>query len=419
MRFLYQTGINIYWFLIRAMSLFNHKAYLFIQGRKNWKTQLTNQRIQNEKYWWVHCASLGEFEQARPVIEIIKEKHPDLKLCLSFFSPSGYEIRKHYELADIVMYLPKDSAKNAMVFLQILKPEFSVFIKYEFWFHYLHTLSKLNIPTFLLSAIFRENQIFFKPWGGFFRNMLNYYQQIFVQDEYSLTALQNIGIKKVSHSGDTRFDRVIKVASTKFEHKDIAHFTANSMLIVAGSTWPQDENFLVEIMKQRTDIKLIIAPHEINSQHIEQIESAFHPFGCTKLSRIKEKNTSDYKVLIIDTIGLLSYIYRFGDIAYIGGGFGKGIHNLLEAACYNLPVIFGPNHLKFKEAIELKTKKAGFSFENTQELMQILHFLMDDGNLLKTGNAAGEYVKSKHGASTIFYQYLQKSDVFSQESPSN
>lgn len=408
MRIFYQLGVNIYWFIIRCFALFNDKAKRFINGRKNWKASLQALRKADEKYIWIHCASLGEFEQGRPFIEEIKRKYPQYSICLTFFSPSGYEIRKNYELADIVFYLPKDSAGNAKSFLEILKPEISVFVKYEFWFHYLKQLQKLSIPSFLISGIFREHQIFFKPWAGFFRNMLQMYKHIFVQDEASLQRLKQINVQNVCVAGDTRFDRVWELIKEDCHLPIFDQFVNNDFCIVAGSTWPQDETILEALLKNNAELKLILAPHETDEQHIQQIEQRFKDIPFFKLSDQAKFEKNQYRVLIIDSVGLLSKLYRYGKIAYIGGGFGKGIHNTLEAACYGLPVIFGPNFEKFKEARDLVEFGAAFPINNETELIQVVQNVRKENQYQKAGEIAFNYISQKRGATQKILQGLEK-----------
>lgn len=407
MRFLYQSGVNFYWLLVRIFSLFKPKAKVFIKGRKHWKEHLSNQRLPDEKYLWIHCASLGEFEQGRPLIEAIKKQYPQQKICLSFFSPSGYEIRKDYQYADIVCYLPKDSKRNARNFIEILKPEAAVFVKYEYWYHYLNTLNKADIPTYLISAIFRKKQIFFQWYGSFFRKMLSLYHAIFVQDEASLQYLTPLNLSNINISGDTRFDRVWEITGQSFNDSKIDGFVRNQNCLVAGSTWAPDETLLLELMRHNPKVKLILAPHETDHQHIQQILQKFQDFSPV-LYRSNQEITDETRVLIINTIGILSSLYRFGNIAYIGGGFGKGIHNILEAACYGVPVIFGTNYTKFKEAVELIHLKAAFSVKNSEELISVYNDLMLDNAFEKQGEIAKQYVDNKRGATKKILKYLQK-----------
>ncbi|MDA3909842.1 MAG: 3-deoxy-D-manno-octulosonic acid transferase [Bacteroidales bacterium] len=415
MRIFYQLGVNIYWFIIRCFALFNDKAKRFIRGRINWKTSLQALRNPDAKYIWIHCASLGEFEQGRPFIEEVKRKFPQYSICLTFFSPSGYEIQKNYSLADIVFYLPKDSTKNANAFLDILKPEISFFVKYEFWFHYLNQLQKHAIPTFLISGIFRENQIFFKAWAGFFRNMLGMYQHIFVQDEPSLLRLKQIGVLHASIAGDTRFDRVWEITKEDCKLEVFEQFVKDDFCIVAGSTWPQDESILKALMQYHSELKLILAPHETDSQHIQQIEQSFKDIPFVKFSNYETTEIDKSRVLIIDSVGLLSKLYRYGKIAYIGGGFGKGIHNTLEAACYGLPVIFGPNYEKFKEACDLIAVGAAFPVNSEKEMIQTVQDFQQQSKQKDVGQIALNYISQKRGATQKIMEVLKKNDVFAQE----
>jgi 3-deoxy-D-manno-octulosonic-acid transferase len=413
MRFLYQAGIELYWIIAHLLSPFKPKIHLFIKGRRHWRKKLSSLVDSNSKYIWIHCASLGEFEQGRPIIEKLKKENPNNKICLTFFSPSGYEIRKNYELADLVFYLPKDSYSNAKYFVKTLNPSIAIFIKYEFWFHFLERLNNEKIPTYLVSAIFRSKQIFFKPYGRFFRKMLHSYNMIFIQDEESGEHLKSININNFQLNGDTRFDRVWEITRESFESEIIINFlSSGNKCIVAGSTWPQDEELLVEIIKEHKDIKFIIAPHEINDSHIDQLKSLLNGIDFKLYSHGNLNETENARVLIIDTIGILSKIYRYANIAYIGGGFGKGIHNTLEAACYGIPVVFGPKYLKFREAIELIEHKAGFSINNISSLKSIINILLDSEQNSIAGENAINYVKNKCGATNNFIKHLKKNDVF-------
>lgn len=412
MRLLYQLGIEIYWILIRIFTLFKPKAKLFIQGRKHWRSTLEEQRNPRDTYVWIHCASLGEFEQGRPFIEDFKKQYPDIKICLSFFSPSGYEIRKNYSFADMVVYLPKDSKRNAKDFIDILKPEMSFFVKYEFWYHYISQLKQKSIPVYLISGIFRDKQVFFKPWGGFFRKILFAFEHIFVQDVDSLNRLTRIGFDKASLSGDTRFDRVWQLTNENYENAILSKFSKEKLCMVAGSTWPQDEAYIHEMLLQNSEMHVVLAPHEIDSQHITNLTQRFSDIPFCLFSEVTMEKVSNCRLIIIDSIGLLSKIYRFGQFAYIGGGFGKGIHNTLEAACYAMPVIFGPNHTKFKEAIDLIQLHAAFTFNDAAELQDIVGKLSEKSKRDVAGKAALNYVNEKRGATQKILEHIQKSDVF-------
>lgn len=350
---------------------------------------------------WVHCASLGEFEQGRPLIEAIRKKNPSYKIVLSFYSPSGYEVRKNYKEADVVCYLPSDTRANAKRFISTVNPRMVFFVKYEYWYNYFRELKEVGTPLYLVSAIFRKDQIFFKWYGGWFRKILNNVKCFYIQDEKSAALLDGIGIKAYIVAGDTRFDRVAAIAAAANPIPVVENFATGAKVLVAGSTWPADEQIIASyINNSAKDVKLIIAPHMVDESHIQQLERRFTLPVC-HYTKVKGEIGADVRVLIIDTIGLLSAIYRYGSVAYLGGGFGKGIHNTLEAATYGMPVIFGPRHLKFKEAIDLKEKGAGFSINDSVEFGNLMERLWDDENkdyLKKSGEAALEYVQSMCGA---------------------
>ncbi len=387
MIFLYKTGILLYSLLIRLFALANEKARLFVNGRKNWKENLAEKTDSGARYIWFHCSSLGEFEQGRPVIEELKQQFPEFKIVLTFFSPSGYEIRKNYPLADIVAYLPVDTKRNAKDFLDIVKPEKAFFVKYEYWYFYISELKKRKIPLFIISAIFRENQQFFKntPLGKWYRKMLYKVEHLFVQNEKSGELLNQIGISNYTVSGDTRFDRVAAIAKSSKEIPLVEKFRGNSKLIVAGSTWKPDEELLSEFINQNPGIKFIIAPHEVSAGNINRIHQMLKN-PAISFSKVTEPEIGRFQVLIIDSVGLLSSLYRYGNIAYIGGGFGVGIHNILEAATFGLPVIFGPNYKKFREAVELTSEGGSFPVSDYEELRGTLTRLIGDERELK--NAA-------------------------------
>lgn len=396
MTLLYKAGIFIYSLLIQFSSIFNEKARLFMKGRMDWKEKLRNKIDSDSKYIWFHCSSLGEFEQGRPVIEAIKQQYPKYKIMLTFFSPSGYEIRKNYPLADVVFYLPLDTRRNAKAFLEITKPEKAFFVKYEYWFNYISELKSRKIPLYIISAIFRENQQFFKntPWGKWYRKMLLNVEHLFVQNEKSGELLKSAGITNFTVSGDTRFDRVAAIAESAKEIPVVEKFRGNSMLIVAGSTWKPDEDLLAKFINKNADIKFIIAPHEVSTNNINRIHQLLKNRSVL-FSKVDENEIEQFQVLIIDSVGLLSSLYRYGDVAYIGGGFGVGIHNILEAATFGLPVVFGPNYKKFKEAVDLVEAGGAFSISTQEEVMNALNNLITDKEQLK-------------GASEICKKYVAK-----------
>ncbi|MDR2692251.1 MAG: 3-deoxy-D-manno-octulosonic acid transferase [Dysgonamonadaceae bacterium] len=359
------------------------------------------------RYIWFHAASLGEFEQGRPLIEKIREEKPEYKILLTFFSPSGYEVRKNYAGADVVCYLPFDYRSNAQKFLNLAKPEIAVFIKYEFWMNYLNQLRKRNIPTYIISAVFRPNQIFFRWYGSKYRNVLNNFNWFFVQDKNSLTLLKRFNHNNVTITGDTRFDRVHKIFRQGKNLPLIEKFASKTeekqLILIAGSTWDKDEEILIPFFNQHPEIKLIIAPHEINGSRITQLKNRIkRPYTLYSCAGEKEIEKTD--CLIIDCIGLLSSAYRYGEIAYIGGGFGVGIHNVLEAAVYEIPVLFGPHYGKFREAGELIASGGAFSISCENDFSAQINNLSAYPELLKeSGNRAKNYVINNLGATQKIY----------------
>lgn len=373
-----------------------------IVGHKKTYSILREKVDPDAKYIWFHAASLGEFEQGRPIIEEVKRKYPQYKILLTFFSPSGYEVRKDYPLADIVCYLPFDKRRNVKKFFRLVQPEIAIFIKYEFWYNFVNQLHKRDIPIYMVSAIFRKSQIFFKWYGGDMRKLLKKYTCICVQDNNSEKLLKSIGITNVEICGDTRFDRVVDIQQQAKQlnivEAMVRKATAeNEMILVAGSTWPKDEDVLIPYFNSTTDLKLIIAPHEIDEAHLKYIETNLHRPHIRYSQAIPEM-MADYDCLIIDSFGLLSSIYRYGQIAYVGGGFGVGIHNVLEAAVYNIPVVFGPNFKKFREAHQLIEHGGGYSVSDYQAFRGLMdEFLHYNDTLTAAGKHAGEYVRSNTG----------------------
>ena len=403
MTLLYRTGIFFYSLFIHIFSAFNEKARLFVRGRKNWEKILGQKIDPKAKYIWFHCASLGEFEQGRPVIEDLKNRLPEYKILLTFFSPSGYEIRKNYPLADVVAYLPMDTKQNAKAFLNIVQPEKVFFVKYEFWYFYFSELSKRKIPLYIISAIFRENQQFFKntPWGKWYLKMLSQVEHLFVQNEKSGELLKTIGLSNFTVSGDTRFDRVAAIAKVSKEIPIVEKFMGNSLLLIAGSTWKPDEEMLAAFINQSNNIKFIIAPHEVSAANINRIHQLLKK-PAISFSKVTEAEIDRFQVLIIDSVGLLSSLYRYGNIAYIGGGFGVGIHNILEAATFGLPVIFGPNYKKFKEAVDLTFEGGAISISNFDELLQALNNLINkNAEREKTSDICKNYVAKNVGSTKV------------------
>jgi 3-deoxy-D-manno-octulosonic-acid transferase len=350
---------------------------------------------------WIHVASVGEFEQARPIIERLHKELPFRKVLLTFFSPSGYELRKGYPLVDKVTYLPFATRRNAKKWMEVLRPEMAVFVKYEFWPAYLNVLKKKSVPTYLISAIFRPGQLFFRPWGKAYFKLLYTFKHIFVQDQVSANLLQHRGITSVSVAGDTRFDRVVEVRKQAKELPVVEGFVAGAeRVIVAGSTWPEEEKMLARYLSEHEDVRLVLVPHEIHSDHLHQIFQYFEG-RYVRYTEATMASVDKCRVLLVDTIGLLSSIYRYGHVAYIGGGFGVGIHNTLEAAVYGIPVVFGPNWRKFREAHGLIEAGAGLSVKNYREMTTALDRAFEQNNHM--GQAAAEYVARECGATEKIY----------------
>ena len=400
---MYSLIIHLYAFFIELISPFHKKARLMRLGQ--WKTNgILREKIdRNAKYIWFHASSLGEFEQGRPLIEKIKAEHPEYKILLTFFSPSGYEVRKNYGGADVVCYLPFDTPYRVKKFLDLSKPVMAIFIKYEFWDNYLSELKRRNIPVYIVSAIFRKEQLFFKWYGGMYRKVLSYFTHIFVQDDASRELLSKYGVTNVSVFGDTRFDRVQDVYKNTKQVPMVDLFVNNNrsdnqLTMVAGSSWQQDEEVYLNYFNEHPELKLIIAPHEIHKDHLMHIESMLKR-PSIRLSEATEKDIKGKSCLIVDSFGLLSSIYRYGDLAYIGGGFGAGIHNVLEAAVYGIPVIFGPKYQKFKEARDLLQVGGAFSITDEKTFESKMEELSTYPDLLEAaGAAAGDFVKSNIGA---------------------
>ncbi|QKG79171.1 3-deoxy-D-manno-octulosonic acid transferase [Tenuifilum thalassicum] len=398
MVFLYNLSIRLYQLLVNFASLFNTKAKLFRIGRKNIWEKISKQIDPANPPIWIHCSSLGEFEQGRPVIEAIKQKDPNKKILLTFFSPSGYEVRKNYPGADYIFYLPLDTKRNAKRFINLINPQMAIFVKYEFWYHYLNVLKQRNISTYLVSGIFRSNQIFFKPYGKWYRNFLKAFSTFFVQNNTSKALLESIGYSNVVVTGDTRYDRVSKIASEAKDIPLVKIFAEGHKVLVAGSTWPKDEEIILPLAKEIPDLKIIVVPHEIEESHIQEIIRK-SPTPPVRFTDSDFNNAKESNILIVDTIGLLSSIYQYATVAYIGGGFGAGIHNTLEAAVYGVPVIFGPNYNKFQEAKDLIDKKAGFSIKSYNEFKNLLNSLLSHKNTYQlAANQAKELVNSGVGA---------------------
>lgn len=407
MRIFYTIFIYLYWLAISVASLWNQKAKKWIIGRKKWKQLLKNNIPENQKVVWFHCASLGEFDQGLPVMEQLKKNEPTIFLLVTFFSPSGYEYRKNHPIADYVSYLPTDSPYNAKYFINCVQPYYAVFVKYEFWYNYLNVLYDNTIPTIFISSNFRASQPFFKWYGFWFRNQLQKITAFFVQNNESKKLLESINIDEVYVSGDTRFDRV---ASLNEQHEKlplIDDFKNNKLLLVAGSSWQPEEEILEKMMQKKWEnLKLIIAPHDISDVHIQHIKKRF-PNNSICYSEINQNNVVNNDILIINNIGLLNKIYRYADIAFIGGGFGTGLHNILEAACYGVPVIFGPKTEKFPEAQLLANDGGGFLVHSYESFLKVFQELYDNKDFLKiTKSISYNFVQSKKGATLMIINYL-------------
>jgi 3-deoxy-D-manno-octulosonic-acid transferase len=398
MSFLYTSGIAFYTLAIRIAALFNPKAKAWVKGRKGWKSKLKGVFGSDDRILWFHAASLGEFEQGRPVIEAIRKAYPGYKILLTFFSPSGYEQQKDYKGADAVVYLPADCPRNAKFFVSNLKLSLAVFIKYEFWYNYLGALEKHQVPTVFISALIKGNEPFMKWYGGWFRNKLRRVNHFFVQDQPSANSLQRAGINTITISGDTRFDRVADILANKKENRNIERFCRDNKVLLVGSNWPPDDELLKNIPSQFPDLKIILAPHEVNKERIVQLIATF---GADMARYTKDDPDSwlDKQVLILDIIGILSNIYRYADIAYIGGGFASGLHNIQEPAVNGMPVIFGPNYHNFREAVDLVEKGGAFSINTADELNSILSELLENESKFQQASAISkQYMLDNTGA---------------------
>jgi 3-deoxy-D-manno-octulosonic-acid transferase len=411
MNFIYNLGILIFSVAARLVSPFNSRASLWVKGRKNWAEKITEKIKPGDRVIWIHCASLGEFEQGRPVIEAIKKQMPGFKVLLTFFSPSGYEIRKNYAFADCVSYLPSDTPSNAARFIDLARPEYVIFVKYEFWNNYISTLYKKNIPLYLVSGIFRSSQHFFKWYGSFFRSMLNKFERIYVQDQNSLDLLSGIGIKNVVRAGDTRFDRVVQIAATAKIIPQLEQFRGSEKLFLAGSSWKPDEEIISEYINMNAGkMKWVFAPHEVDKSNVDRLQSLFK-VKTVRFSEFSEKD-ADARVLIIDNIGMLSSAYSYAYIAAIGGGFGKGIHNILEPASWGIPVIFGPKYKNFKEAVDLLKAGGAKTFVTFDDFGNNMDLLLSDEKIYtNSAGIASKYVKENAGATEIIIKEILHKDI--------
>lgn len=396
---MYNFVIYIYLFAVKLVSLFNPKVKLMVKGHSEVFDILKSKIEKDKKYIWFHAASLGEFEQGRPLMERIRRQYPEYKILLTFFSPSGYEVRKNYQGADVICYLPFDTPRNARRFVKLANPCMAFFIKYEFWQNYLKNLQKHHVPTYSVSSIFRKNQVFFRWYGGKYFKVLTRFTHLFVQNEVSKELLASLNIRNVDVVGDTRFDRVIEIFEQAKQLPLVEQFKKNSMVMVAGSSWQPDEDIFIRYFNEHPEMKLIIAPHVIGESHLTEIIGKLkRPY--VRYTQATPENVEQADCLIIDCFGLLSSIYRYGEIAYVGGGFGVGIHNVLEAAVYGIPVLFGPNNQRFQEARQLLETKGCFEIHNYEEFKKKMDRLMTDAPYLeKCGKLSGDYVKQHAGAS--------------------
>lgn len=392
---------------IRIAALFNSKAKAFVSGRKEVYGKLRAFHKRDDGITvWIHCASLGEFEQGRPVIEALKKELTSVRIVVTFFSPSGYEIRKNYDKADLICYLPWDTHENARKFVELVRPSLAIFVKYEFWYHYLSTLKTNNIPAISISAIFREGQLFFKPYGGFYRDMLNLLSHIFVQNGSSMKMLKSVNILHVSVAGDTRFDRVSQIVSHA-EAIDVAdRFKNGKPTMVVGSCWPEDLSVLSPFINS-SELKFIIAPHELTETFLTMIEREVKN-KSVRFSKAPDTDLGDFQVLIVDNIGMLSRLYRYGEYAFVGGAYGSGLHNILEAACYGIPIFFGNvKYRKFQEAIDLIARGGGFAVSDTADLQLTYGRISDPVNYSAACETNRQYVRENLGATEKIMNYCR------------
>ena len=404
----YSVVISLYLVAIRIAAIFNKKARLMVEGHKQTFTILRDRLVPGEKYLWFHAASLGEFEQGRPLMERIREKYPQYKILLTFFSPSGYEVRKNYEGADIICYLPIDTPINAKRFVKTVRPAMTFFIKYEFWQNYMKMLQKYEVPIYSVCSIFRPNQVFFRWYGGQYYKVLTRITQFFVQNERSKELLATLNIHNALVVGDTRFDRVKQISEQAKQLPIIEAFKQDSQVLVAGSSWEPDEDLIIPYFNDLKNWKLILAPHVVSDSHIKNIISKLN-CKVVRYTEATAENVKDAKCLLIDCYGLLSSVYRYGDISYVGGGFGVVIHNLLEAAIYGIPVVFGPNNQRFQEAQDLKACGGGFEISDVDSFTKCMDRLIRNSEELKeSGNAAGTYVNSRIGATELIMKAIFK-----------
>ena len=398
MRYIYTFALHLYALLIEIASFFKKKARSTRLGQWHTNGILRDKIDRQAKYIWFHAASLGEFEQGYPILETIRKRYPHYKILLTFFSPSGYEVCKDYDCADVICYLPFDTPYKVRKFLHLANPAIAIFIKYEFWYNYLSELKRRHIPTYLISGIFRRDQLFFKSYGKWYLKALHCFDRLFVQDDFSARLLAEYGITNVSVCGDTRFDRVLDVQRQAILLPVVEAFVGNGeqLILIAGSSWPPDEDIYLPYWNEHPEIKLILAPHEIPDERLMALEARLkRPY--IRLSEANEQNVAGKDCLIINNFGLLSSIYRYGHLAYIGGGFGDGIHNTLEAAIYGVPTMFGPIYQKYKEAIDLISIGGGFTLVTEDDFRALMDRLVDPEFRQRAGNIAADYVQQNIG----------------------
>jgi 3-deoxy-D-manno-octulosonic-acid transferase len=399
--FLYLCGVAI-------ASIFNEKVRKMWRGERQAIRTIKEKMDPNAQYVWFHAASLGEFEQGRPLMEQLRREHPEYKILLTFFSPSGYEVRKNYEGADIITYLPLDTITNARRFLRTIRPVMAFFIKYEFWYNYLHILRHRGIPVYSVSSIFRPGQVFFRWYGKQYSRVLKCFTHFFVQNEVSRELLSTIGIDNVTVVGDTRFDRVLQIKAAAKQLPIVEQFKGNSKCFIAGSSWQPDEEIFISWFKNHQDWKLIIAPHVIAEDHLQQIEKMLGDRKVVRYTKATVDSVVDAEVLIVDCFGLLSSIYHYADVTYVGGGFGVGIHNTLEAAVWDVPVFFGPNNQRFQEAQGLKNCGGGLEISNADDFRRYMLGFEEHPELMKElGEKAGAYVASLAGATRKILSFVK------------
>lgn len=409
LRFLYNILVNLAWIGLHVLALFQPKIKLFVSGRKKTFALLKEKLSPETKTIWMHVASLGEFEQGLPILERIRSQYPSHQIVLTFFSPSGYEVKKNTPIADIVAYLPMDTMTNASRFLDLVKPELAIFVKYEIWPSYLAQLKKKGIPTFLVSAIFSKRQVFFKLYGGFMRNSLKTFSHFFVQDENSKKLLESIGLENVTVGGDTRLDRVSEILQRDNRLEFMEHFKNGQFCLVAGSTWPEDEEILIDYINSvQEPIKFVIAPHEIKPSHVEKITSVLQK-NVVCYSEMEDENLKDFDVLVLDTIGILTKVYSYADVAYVGGGFATGLHNTMEPAVFGIPIIIGPQYHGFKEAEDLVAKGGIYPISDQAKFNELMQLFTESSAIAKEqGTINSDYITSNVGAADRILDHISR-----------